>query len=81
MGFQFIRDSEPNGMGHNSPFSDYISQYIFVPGAIVSAAWTLIWGLTVVVKDNKRFHFRNVDVIYGVDRRRTALIEVIPSQW
>ena len=52
-----------------------------VPGAIVSAAWTLIWGLTVVVKDNKRFHFRNVDVIYGVDRRRTALIEVIPSQY
>ena len=52
-----------------------------VPGAIVSAAWTLIWGLTVVVKDNKRFHFRNVDVIYGVDRRQTALVEVIPSQW
>ena len=29
MGFQFIRDSEPNGLGHNSQFSDYISQYIF----------------------------------------------------
>ena len=29
MGFQFIRDSEPNGMGHNSQFSDYISQYMF----------------------------------------------------
>ncbi len=30
-----------------------------MPGAIVSAAWTLIWGLTVVVKDKKRFHFRS----------------------
>eukprot|EP00808_Paulinella_micropora_P025307 g7364.t1 len=29
MGFQFTRDSEPNGLGHNSMFSDYISQHVF----------------------------------------------------